>query len=82
MELALGGLHLGDIHVEEADGTTLEALALGAGTGRANALAMKIAKLREQRQVSAALLGQLEESGDGQISLTDPDEFRSSRIPR
>ncbi len=34
---------------------------------------MKIAKLREQRQVSAALLGHLEESGDGQISLTDPD---------
>jgi transposase/predicted Fe-S protein YdhL (DUF1289 family) len=45
----------------------------GAGTGRADALATKIAKLREQRQVSSALLGQLEESGEGQISLTDPD---------
>jgi transposase len=45
----------------------------GAGTGRGEALETKIAKLREQRQVSAALLGQLEESGEGQISLTDPD---------
>ncbi|MDQ1159030.1 transposase/predicted Fe-S protein YdhL (DUF1289 family) [Sphingomonas sp. SORGH_AS 950] len=45
----------------------------GAGTDRGEALATKIAKLREQRQVSAALLGQLEESGEGQISLTDPD---------
>ncbi|MDR6789159.1 transposase [Sphingomonas sp. BE138] len=45
----------------------------GAGTGRGEALATKIARLREQRQASAALLGQLEESGEGQISLTDPD---------
>lgn len=45
----------------------------GAGTGRGDTLATKIAKLREQRQASAALLGQLEESGEGQISLTDPD---------
>ncbi|WP_235528341.1 transposase [Sphingomonas sp. Leaf231] len=45
----------------------------GAGTGRADTLATKIARLREQRQASAALLGQLEESGEGQISLTDPD---------
>jgi transposase len=45
----------------------------GAGTGRGEALSVKIAKLREQRQVSAALLGQLQESGEGQISLTDPD---------
>jgi transposase/predicted Fe-S protein YdhL (DUF1289 family) len=45
----------------------------GAGTGRTDALATKIARLREQRQASVALLGQLEESGEGQISLTDPD---------
>ena len=45
----------------------------GAGTGRADTLVTKIAKLREQRQASAALLGQLEKSGEGQISLTDPD---------
>jgi transposase len=44
-----------------------------AGTGRAEALATKVAKLREQRQASAALMDQLEESGEGQISLTDPD---------
>jgi len=29
VELAFGGLHLGDIHVEEADGVALEALPLG-----------------------------------------------------
>ncbi len=45
----------------------------GAGTGRGDTLATKIARLREQHQVSAALLGQLEDSGEGQISLTDPD---------
>jgi transposase len=45
----------------------------GAGTGRGDTLATKIARLREQRQASAALLGQLEDSGEGQISLTDPD---------
>ncbi|MEK9213251.1 transposase [Sphingomonas sp. 2378] len=44
-----------------------------ASIGRAEALATKIARLREQRQASAALMGQLEESGEGQISLTDPD---------
>ena len=41
----------------------------GAGTGRADALATKIAKLRERRQVSSALLGQVEESGEGQIPM-------------
>ena len=45
----------------------------GAGTGRGDTLATKIARLREQRQASAALLGQLQDSGEGQISLTDPD---------
>lgn len=45
----------------------------GAGTGRGEALSVKIARLREQRQASAALLGQLQDSGEGQISLTDPD---------
>ncbi len=44
-----------------------------AGTGRAEALVTKIAQLREQRQASSALLDQLEASGEGQISLTDPD---------
>ena len=28
VELAFGGLHLGDVHVEEADGIALEALSL------------------------------------------------------
>ena len=41
--------------------------------GRAEALASKIAKLRERRQVSAAMLDQLKASGENQISLTDPD---------
>lgn len=45
----------------------------GAGTGRGDTLATKIARLRGQRQASAALLGQLQDSGEGQISLTDPD---------
>lgn len=45
----------------------------GAGTGRGDTLATKIARLREQRQASVALLGQLQDSGEGQISLTDPD---------
>ncbi|WP_293985553.1 transposase [Sphingobium sp.] len=44
-----------------------------AGTGRVKTLATKIAKLRKQRQASAALMSQLEESGEGQILLTDPD---------
>ncbi|GAA3693693.1 IS1182-like element ISCc5 family transposase [Sphingomonas cynarae] len=45
----------------------------GAGTVLADTLATKIARLHEQRQASAALLGQLEDSSEGQISLTDPD---------
>ncbi|KQN02333.1 IS1182 family transposase [Sphingomonas sp. Leaf25] len=44
-----------------------------AGTGRADTLVTKIARLREQRQASSALMDQLEASGEGQISLTDPD---------
>ena len=39
----------------------------------AEALAAKIARLRERRQVSAAMLDQLTASGESQISLTDPD---------
>jgi len=45
----------------------------GAGTGRGEALATKISRLREQRQASATLMSELEESGEGQISLTDSD---------
>ncbi|KQN05188.1 IS1182 family transposase [Sphingomonas sp. Leaf25] len=44
-----------------------------ADTGRGDMLATKIARLREQRQASAALMGQLEDSSEGQVSLTDPD---------
>jgi transposase len=43
------------------------------GIGPAEALAAKIAKVRERRQVSEAMLDQLKTSGESQISLTDPD---------
>ncbi len=45
----------------------------GHGPGRRETLAAKIAKVREQRQVQAAMLEQLTASGESQISLTDPD---------
>lgn len=45
----------------------------GHGPGRREALTAKIAKVREQRQVQAALLEQLTASGESQISLTDSD---------
>ncbi len=46
----------------------------GAGGGaRTNNLAEKIAALRDKRGRYAAMLGELERSGESQISLTDPD---------
>jgi len=45
----------------------------GHGPGRRETLAAKIARVREQRQVQAAMLEQLTASGESQISLTDPD---------
>jgi transposase len=45
----------------------------GHGPSRSEALAAKIARVREQRQVQAAMLEQLNASGESQISLTAPD---------
>jgi transposase len=43
------------------------------GGARTNNLAQKIAALRDKRGRYAAMLGELEQSGESQISLTDPD---------
>jgi transposase/IS5 family transposase len=43
------------------------------GGARTNNLAEKIAALRDKRGRYAAMLGELERSGESQISLTDPD---------
>jgi transposase len=43
------------------------------GGARTSNLAKKIATLREKRGRYAAMLGELERSGESQISLTDPD---------
>lgn len=40
---------------------------------RGEALAAKIARVRKRRQAREAMLGQLNASGESQISLTDPD---------
>jgi len=45
----------------------------GQGPDRREALAAKIAHVRERRQVQAAMLEQLNARGESQISLTDPD---------
>ena len=45
----------------------------GHGPGRGEALAAKIARVRERRHVQAAMLEQLKASGESQVSLTDPD---------
>jgi transposase len=45
----------------------------GHGPGRGEALAAKIAHVRERRQAQEAMLEQLTASGESQISLTDPD---------
>lgn len=45
----------------------------GHGPGRREALTAKIAHVRQRRQVQAAMLEQLNVSGESQISLTDPD---------
>lgn len=47
-------------------------------TRRSEALAAKIAKVREQRQVNQAMLERLKASGKSQISLTDPDARNGS----
>jgi transposase len=54
----------------------------GADKGHAGRLAAKIAKLRERRQVSAAMLDQLKASGENQISLTDPDARAMAAHPK
>jgi len=51
-------------------------------TGRSEALAAKIAKVRERRQVSEAMLDQLKASGESQISLTDPDARAMAAHPK
>jgi len=51
-------------------------------TRRSEALAAKIAKVREQRQVSAAMLEQLKASGENQLSLTDPDARAMAAHPK
>ena len=45
----------------------------GHGPGRGEALAAKIARVRERLQAQEAMLGQLTASGESQVSLTDPD---------
>jgi transposase len=45
----------------------------GHGPGRGEALATKIARVRERRQAQEAMLDQLTASGESQISLSDPD---------
>ncbi len=49
---------------------------------RSEALAAKIAKVREQRQVREAMLDRLEASGESQISLTDPDARAMAAHPK
>jgi transposase len=56
----------------------------GHGPGRSEALAAKIARVRERRQAQEAMPEQLSARGERQISLTDPDArsadiFRASR---
>lgn len=51
-------------------------------TRRSEALAAKIARVREQRQVSEAMLEQLKASGESQISLTDPDARAMAAHPK
>jgi transposase len=51
-------------------------------TRRSEALAAKIAKVREQRQVNQAMLEQLKASGESQISLTDPDARAMAAHPK
>lgn len=45
----------------------------GHGLGRGEALAAKIARVRERRQAQEAMLDELKAGGESQISLTDPD---------
>jgi transposase len=49
---------------------------------RAATLEAKIAKMRERRQGHAALLAELEASGESQISLTDPDARGMAMHPK
>jgi len=51
-------------------------------TRRSEALAVKIAKVREPRQVNQAMLEQLKASGESQISLTDPDARAMAAHPK
>jgi transposase len=51
-------------------------------TRRSEALAAKIARVREQRQVREAMLEQSKASGESQISLTDPDARAMAAHPK
>ncbi len=51
-------------------------------SGKSEALSAKIARLRERRQVSEAMLTQLKASGENQISLTDPDARAMAAHPK
>ena len=51
----------------------------GTGGARTKDLAEKIEELRNKRGRYAAMLGELERSGESQISLTGPDESVQNR---
>lgn len=51
-------------------------------TGRSEALAAKIARVRERRQVHNAMLEQLKANGESQVSLTDPDARAMAAHPK
>jgi transposase len=59
-------------YLRRLDGGDVEEAETGGGA-RTNNLAEKIAALRDKRGRYAAMLGELERSGESQISLTDPD---------
>ena len=80
-----------DQHIKSADERLLRYLAElddadcgenGVDKRRAEALAAKIAKVRERRQVNQAMLDQLQASGENQISLTDPDARAMAAHPK
>src|SRR6202158_666850 len=61
-----------DDYLRRLDGGDVAESGTGGGA-RTNNLAQKIAALRDKRGRYAAMLGELEQSGENQISLTDPD---------
>ena len=78
-------------HIKSADERLLRYLAElddadcsedGVGKEHAEALAVKIAKVRGRRQVNQAMLDQLQASGENQISVTDPDARAMAARPK